>query len=67
MKRLITNDLQLALCLPAACSVALDAELKVALNPTNSSDANKDLNDDGYANLEKYLNSLAGESSLGRN
>ncbi|HXT12167.1 MAG TPA: thrombospondin type 3 repeat-containing protein [Candidatus Angelobacter sp.] len=34
------------------------------LNPNDPSDANKDLNGDGYTNLEKYLNSLIGEYSL---
>ena len=34
------------------------------LNPNDPSDANKDLNGDGYSNLEKYLNSLVGEYSL---
>jgi hypothetical protein len=34
------------------------------LNPNDASDANKDLNGDGYTNLEKYLNSLVGEYSL---
>ena len=37
------------------------------LNPNDMSDANKDLNGDGYTNLEKYLNSLVGEYSLGKN
>jgi hypothetical protein len=31
------------------------------LNPRDPSDGNKDLNGDGYTNLEKYLNSLVGE------
>jgi hypothetical protein len=34
------------------------------LNPNDPADANKDLNGDGYTNLEKYLNSLVGEYSL---
>jgi len=34
------------------------------LNPEEVSDANGDLNHDGYTNLEKYLNSLTGEYSL---
>jgi len=34
------------------------------LNPHDPSDGNKDLNGDGYTNLEKYLNSLVGEYSL---
>ena len=34
------------------------------LNPDDPSDANKDLNGDGYTNLEKYLNSLVGEYSM---
>lgn len=34
------------------------------LNPNDVSDGNKDLNGDGYTNLEKYLNSLVGEYSL---
>lgn len=33
------------------------------LNPSDPSDANQDLNGDGYTNLEKYLNSLVGEYS----
>jgi hypothetical protein len=36
------------------------------LNPKDASDANKDLNGDGYTNLEKYLNSLVGEYSLAK-
>lgn len=34
------------------------------LNPDDVSDANGDLNHDGYTNLEKYLNSLTGEYAL---
>ena len=34
------------------------------LNPNDPADANKDLNGDGYTNLEKYLNSLVGEYTL---
>ena len=34
------------------------------LNLKDAGDANKDLNGDGYTNLEKYLNSLVGEYSL---
>ena len=34
------------------------------LNLKDATDANKDLNGDGYTNLEKYLNSLVGEYSL---
>ena len=34
------------------------------LNPNDAADANKDLNGDGYTNLEKYLNALVGEYSL---
>jgi hypothetical protein len=34
------------------------------LNPNDPSDANQDLNGDGYTNLEKYLNSLVGEYSV---
>jgi hypothetical protein len=41
-----------------------DWEKAHGLNPNNPSDANKDLNGDGYTNLEKYLNSLVGEYSL---
>ena len=41
-----------------------DWEKAHGLNPNDSSDANKDLNGDGYTNLEKYLNSLVGEYSL---
>jgi hypothetical protein len=36
------------------------------LNPNDPSDANQDLNGDGYTNLEKYLNSLVGEYTLGK-
>jgi hypothetical protein len=36
-------------------------EKKYGLNPTDPDDGNKDLNNDGYTNLEKYLNSLVGE------
>ncbi|MFM2295199.1 MAG: hypothetical protein RLZZ350_1612, partial [Verrucomicrobiota bacterium] len=39
-------------------------EIAHGLNPNNASDANGDLNHDGYTNLEKYLNSLTGEYSL---
>jgi hypothetical protein len=41
-----------------------DWEKAHGLNPNDPSDANKDLNGDGYTNLEKYLNSLTGEYSL---
>jgi len=41
-----------------------DWEKAHGLNPNDPSDANKDLNGDGYTNLEKYLNSLVGEYSL---
>jgi hypothetical protein len=36
------------------------------LNPNDASDGNKDLNGDGYTNLEKYLNSLVGEYSVSK-
>ena len=39
-------------------------EKQHALNPKDASDGNKDLNGDGYTNLEKYLNSLVGEYQL---
>jgi hypothetical protein len=41
-----------------------DWEKAHGLNPNEASDANKDLNGDGYTNLEKYLNSLVGEYSV---
>ncbi|HWC59600.1 MAG TPA: thrombospondin type 3 repeat-containing protein [Verrucomicrobiae bacterium] len=41
-----------------------DWEKAHGLNPNDASDANKNLNGDGYTNLEKYLNSLVGEYSL---
>jgi hypothetical protein len=41
-----------------------DWEKTHGLNPEDAADANKDLNGDGYTNLEKYLNSLVGEYSL---
>ena len=41
-----------------------DWEKAHGLNPNDPSDANQDLNRDGYTNLEKYLNSLVGEYSL---
>ena len=41
-----------------------DWEKAHGLNPNDASDANKDLNGDGYTNLEKYLNSLVGEYSI---
>lgn len=41
-----------------------DWEKAHGLNPNDPNDANKDLNGDGYTNLEKYLNSLVGEYSL---
>ena len=41
-----------------------DWEIAHGLNPNDPSDANKDLNGDGYTNLEKYLNSLVGEYTL---
>jgi hypothetical protein len=34
------------------------------LNPKDATDGNKDLNGDGYTNLEKYLNALVGEYVL---
>lgn len=33
-------------------------EIKYGLNPKDASDANKDLNGDGYTNLEKYCNGI---------
>ena len=33
-------------------------EKKVGLNPTDPSDGNKDRNNDGFTNLEEYINSL---------
>ena len=41
-----------------------DWEKAHGLNPNDSSDANHDLNGDGYTNLEKYLNWLVGEYPL---
>lgn len=41
-----------------------DWEKAHGLNPNDPTDADKDLNGDGYTNLEKYLNSLVGEYSL---
>ena len=41
-----------------------DWEKAHGLNPHDPSDANQDVNGDGYTNLEKYLNSLVGEYSL---
>jgi hypothetical protein len=38
--------------------MADDWELKHQLNPTDPSDCNSDSNDDGYTNLEDYLDSL---------
>ena len=38
-----------------------DWEKAHSLDPNDPSDANKDLNGDGYTNLEKYLNWLVGE------
>jgi len=41
-----------------------DWERMHGLNPNDPSDANRDCNGDGYTNLEKYLDWLAGEYSL---
>jgi len=41
-------------------------EKAYGLNPKDASDGNKDLNGDGYTNLEKYLNSLVGEYTLSK-
>jgi hypothetical protein len=41
-----------------------DWEKAHGLNPNDPADANRDLNGDGYTNLEKYLNSLVGQYSL---
>lgn len=41
-----------------------DWEKAHGLNPNDPSDANQDLNGDGYTNLEKYLNSIVGEYSF---
>jgi len=38
-------------------------ELKHGLNPNDPADRNGDFNGDGYTNLEKYLNELAGDIS----
>jgi hypothetical protein len=40
-----------------------DWERKHGLNPNNAADRNGDFNGDGYTNLEKYLNELAGDIS----
>ena len=40
-------------------------EIKHGLDPYNASDGNSDFNGDGYTNLEKYLNELAGDISYG--
>ena len=39
-------------------------EKQHGLNPKDSADGNKDLNGDGYTNLEKYLNNLVGEYQM---
>ena len=41
-----------------------DWEKKHGLNPKDTADGNKDLNGDGYTNLEKYLNNLVGEYQM---
>lgn len=41
-----------------------DWEKKHGLNPADATDGNRDLNGDGYTNLEKYLNSLVGEYQM---
>jgi len=33
-------------------------EIKNGLDPNNASDANGDLNGDGYTNIEKYINGI---------
>lgn len=43
-----------------------DWETAHGLNPNDPSDGNKDLNGDGYTNLEKYLNELVGEYSVAK-
>jgi hypothetical protein len=35
-----------------------DWEIKYGLNPKDASDAQKDLNGDGYSNIEKYINGI---------
>jgi hypothetical protein len=35
-----------------------DWEIKYGLNPHDSSDANGDINGDGYTNIEKYINGI---------
>lgn len=44
-----------------------DWERKCGLNPKDAADGNKDLNGDGYTNLEKYLNNLVGEYKMPAN
>ena len=39
-------------------------ETQHGLNPKDAADGNKDLNGDGYTNLEKYLNNLVGEYKM---
>lgn len=39
-------------------------EKQYGLNPADPVDGNKDLNGDGYTNLEKYINSLVGEYQM---
>jgi hypothetical protein len=41
-----------------------DWEKKYGLDPDDPTDGVKDLNGDGYTNLEKYLNSLVGEYEM---
>ena len=43
-----------------------DWEIAHGLDPNDPADGNLDLNGDGYTNLEKYLNSLVGEYSVGK-
>ena len=40
-------------------------EQKFGLNPNDASDRNGDFNNNGYTNLEDYLNELAGDINLG--
>jgi hypothetical protein len=39
-------------------------EKQYGLDPADPADGNKDLNGDGYTNLEKYINSLVGEYQM---
>jgi len=65
-------DFYPSLVRPAGFDTDLDGmpdewERKVDLNPKDPADGNKDRNEDGFTNLEEYLNSLTQQNRMSKN